>query len=171
MTKRTINFEEAKTTYGNGNGYGYGNGDGYGYGDGYGNGNGNGDGYGNGSLEYLVKFLVLVADKLVAKWVMKEPNQELKRIFIEAIGIDRFFSQLDAQVVHSDIDGCGNPRSLLRIPMTETTKGYLQAVRVVCPTTGRIYHLGVSPDVVTCQEAVASTFKLKPNNYHPERES
>ena len=99
-----------------------------------------------------------IADKLNAKWVLAEQNAEIKRELVEAMGLDRFFAQLEAQIMHSDIDGCGNLRALLRIPLPETNAGYLQAVRVVCPTTGRIYHLGVPSHVKTCQEAVASTF-------------
>ena len=90
---------------------------------------------------------------------------------IEAMGADNFFRQLDAQVIHSDIDGCGNTRQLLRIPLSDTEVGYVQAVKVVCPATGRVYHLGVPPTVKTCQEAVASTFGIKQDEYHPERET
>ena len=159
--------------YGSGYGYGSGSGSGYGYGYGYGYGSGSGygygDGYGDGDIRII--YWKAIAEKLSATWVLAENNQEIKRELIEAMGIDRFFSQLQAQVVHTDIDICGNQRLLLRIPMPEAEVGYLQAVRVVCPTTGRIYHLGVQPTVKTCKEAVASTFGMSFQEYSPERET
>ena len=140
-----------------------------GYGDGYGSGDGYGYGYGDGSG--LKKFLSMIADKLEARWVLQEKNTELRRMLIEAMGADRFFSQLETEVVHNDIDLQGNPRTLLRFKTIDAQAGYLQAVRVVCPTTGRVYHLGVPPKVKTCAEAVASTFKLTAKEYSPQRES
>ncbi len=92
-------------------------------------------------------------------------------MLIEAMGADRFFSQLKGKVIHADIDGCGNPRQLVRMPLEETATGFVQAVHVICPTTHREYYLGVPPDVETCQGAVAATFKIKTNEYNPERES
>ena len=155
--------------YGYGSGYGYGYGSGDGYGDGDGDGDGYGDGYGDGSN--MKEFFSLVADKLNAQWVLAEQNAELRRMLIEIMGADRFFAHLNATQIHSDIDGCGNPRALLRFKLTDAAAGYLQAVRVVCPTTGRVYHLGVPPAVKTCQEAVASTFNMRFKEYAPERES
>ena len=114
---------------------------------------------------------MLISDKLDALWVLAEPNQELRRIMIEAMGADNFFRQLNPVIVHEEIDGLGHPRTVLRIKMPDTKAGYVQAVRVVCPTTGRVYHLGVSPQAKTCQEAVAETFGIKPGEYHPDRES
>ena len=95
----------------------------------------------------------------------------MKRIAIEVLGPDQFFSELDSIVVHHDIDGMGNPRRLLRFPLQEAAAGYLQAVHVICPTTGREYYLGVPPQIQTCQEAVASTFRLSAQEYHPNRET
>ena len=163
------NFTDSQNSQlnGYGDGYGYGDGDGYGYGYGY----GSGDGSGDGSGEKPKEFLNLVANKLNAQWVLAEQNAELRRILIECMGADRFFSQLNATQVHSDIDRCGNPRALLRFKLNDAEVGYIQAVRVVCPTTGRVYHLGVPPTVKTCQEAVASTFKMNFKEYAPERES
>lgn len=90
---------------------------------------------------------------------------------IEVMGVDLFFRQLDCQIVHRDENALGQERVLLRIHLPETEAGYLQAVKVICPTTGREYYLGVLPTVKTCQEAVASTFGLKASEYNPRRES
>jgi hypothetical protein len=104
-------------------------------------------------------------------WVLQEHNTEIRREMIEAMGVDNFFRQLDTEIIHTDIDGYGNLRRLLRFPLSDTNAGYLQSVKVVCPTTHREYYLGVPPEVRTCQEAVASTFGMKPEQYKPERES
>ena len=154
--------------YGIGKGYGDGNRSGGGYGKGYGVGYNDGWGYDNLQGQ---EFLRLVADKLNTKWVLAEEDTEIKRIMMEVMGADRFFAQLEGQVIHQDIDGYGHPRLLIKIPLPDTMRGYVKGVRVTCPTTGRIYFLGVPPECQTCQEAVASTFRIKPDGYHPDRET
>jgi hypothetical protein len=169
-------------------GYGdYGHGNGYGSG-GYGNGDGTtGDGYGDGTGGYGVVYGLacgygetvnedclreyLAAVEFPPRHVFDLHNAEARRIAIEIIGADRFFGELGGWVVHQDTDGAGNQRRLVRVHLTDAEAGYLQAVHVVCPTTGREYYLGVRPDVTTCQEAVASTFNLKADEYAPVRES
>ena len=144
-------------------GYGTGYGDGYGYGSGSGSGDGSGDGDELAQYMGLVEFPAVLALTL--------PNAELRRAAIERIGPDRLFAELRPTVVHEDTDGVGNPRRLLRIPMPDAAAGYLQAVEVTCPTTGRVYHLGVPPTVSTCQAAVAATFGLSASEYQPVRET
>ena len=141
-------------------GYGSG-GDGY---DGY-------DGYGYGVACESYYDVAISAGVLQARHVLAEPNQELRRHLIQLLGPDKFFRGLEAVVVHADIDGCGNPRRLIRVPLRDAAKGYLQAVHVIDPTSGADYYLGVPPDVSTCQEAVANTFGLSAEDYQPERES
>ena len=108
---------------------------------------------------------------LKAEMCLKEASAEVKRIMIECLGPDRLFREIKATEIHRDIDGLGNPRRLIRIPMRETTAGYIQAVHVICPSTKREYYLGVKPNVKTCQEAVSSTFGIKSDEYILERES
>jgi hypothetical protein len=100
----------------------------------------------------------------------------MRQLAIEAFGLARLFSQKDVKIIHQDIDGVGNARQLLSafIVMKQGSRAVgvqIQAVRVICPTTGHEYYLGVKNGVRTCQEAVASTFGLKPNEYKPVRES
>ena len=148
-------------------GYGFVSSSGYGFG----SGDGAGFGFGSGAGVDPKWFFTLVAQSLQAEWVLSERNTEIKRKLIEAMGADRLFGQVNVVVAHQDIDGCNNPRQLVRFHLPDTRAGYLQAVRVICPTTGRVYYLGVPPTVKTCQEAVASTFGIKPDGYHPDRES
>lgn len=125
------------------------------------------------SMSVLREYLEATAQAgtLTASMAMKEPNMELRRVMIESLGADRFFSQLGGKVVHTDIDGCGNPRELVRLELVDAQAGYVQAVHVICPTTGRQYYLGVPPDVETCQQAVASTFGMTAEQYKPGRET
>ena len=151
--------------YGSGSGYGS-YGAGYGYGS-SGSGAGSGSGYGaaDGDSEYLTHA------RFKARRALDLPNAEMRRVVIERIGPESFFTELDASVVHADMDGHGHPRRLLRVPLADAEAGYLQAVQVVCPTTGRVYHLGVQPGVRDCQEAVASLFGLLSHEYAPVRET
>lgn len=141
-----------------------------------GDGSGHGSGHGCG-IEMLAgqlrEFIVALVDSgsLMAQHALTEENTELRRLIIECLGADRFFREALVETVHQDIDGHGHPRRLVRMPVTDAAAGYLQAVHVICPTTGREYYLGVPPDVKTCQEAVASTFGLQASEYHPVRES
>jgi len=166
--------------YGDGAGYGlglrYGEGDsegeGFGYGDdeGYGGGFVQGAGYGLDTRQALL-LSYFRAVPLPATLIMAETNAELKRILIEAKGIDKLFAELNPAIVHQDIDGYGHPRRLLAIKVREARNGELRAVQVVCPTTGREYILGVPSTVNTCQQAVASTFGMALHQYAPDRES
>lgn len=163
---------------GYGSGSGYGDGYGSGYGDGYGYGTGDGYGYGIGygierNETQLRSFLeqAIPGGGFTARMALDIHNAELKRIAIETLGPERFFLDLQSQIIHQDSDGVGNQRRLLRIPLSETEAGWVQAVHVICPTTGREYYLGVPPSVTTCQEAVASTFGLQAQEYQPVRET
>ena len=88
---------------------------------------------------------------------------------MEEIGVETIFGSGIAEVIHTDIDKQGNARKLLRLECKDAQGGYLVAVQVQCPTTGRIYHLLVPHTMRTCHEAVASTFGVM--DYDPVRES
>ena len=109
----------------------------------------------------------VIHGEYVAQEILGQSNAEVKRVMIERMGLESFFRQLQPEVVHEDIDGYGNPRRLLQIDLPEARNGVLRAVMVQCPSTGREYILGVPSSVQTCQAAVASTFGIKPNEYHP----
>ena len=146
---------------GSGSGYGSGDGSGYGYGD------GSGSGYGDDEILLALHN----TGQLRARLLLTLPNAEVRREWLQKLGPNALATELAATVQHSDLDGHGNPRSLLRLTLQDARLGYVQVVKVVCPTTGRVYHLGVPPTVLTCQDAVASTFALSGREYHPVRET
>ncbi len=88
--------------------------------------------------------------------VLQTRNAEIKRVMIEKIGLDKFFSGLqDVTVRHQDTDAFGNVMQLVKIALPEARDGFLQAIQVVCPSTGRKYFHLVPHEVSTCQEARA----------------
>ena len=166
--------------YGDIDGFGTGSGSGYGYGSGYGgygsgggggyiSGYGSDSGYGYGSA--LSVYCALARDSIPAELVLKEPNAEVRRLLLEALGVDWLAAKLAHTVIHQDTDGCGNPRELWRIQLMATRRGYIHLVHVVCPTTHRAYPLFVPSSTKTCQEAVAASFGMRSEEYHPVRES
>jgi hypothetical protein len=83
-------------------------------------------------------------------------NAEVLRLCSELMSADALASI--GQVRHSDEYG-----TLLSVKGLDA-----QLVRVTCPSTGRVYHLRVPPDVTTAREAVAWTFGLRAEEYQPQ---
>ncbi len=81
----------------------------------------------------------------------------------------RFFDELNADVLHTDVDGAGQPRRLLSVavPRDLTVDQKIVAVHVTCPSTGHEYLLRVPPTMTRCDEAVAWTFGMNADKYAP----
>ena len=109
----------------------------------------------------------VISGKYNAQDALGESNAEVKRAMIERMGAERFFGELRATKIHEDVDGHGNPRRLLEIPVAGFRSGKVRAVQVTCPSTGRVYYLGVPAECVTAQQAVAWTFGIKDTEYRP----
>ena len=110
---------------------------------------------------------------ITSQRALAEPNAELRRVMMEVMGTERFFSELQPEILHHDMDGPGHPRRLLRIALPNDPEGHMVGVDVQDPSTGRRYILRVRPDVKTCAEAVASTFPGLPPGarYKPDVEA
>ncbi len=107
-------------------------------------------------------------DALTAEQIQSEPNVEIRRVMLERFGHARYAQGIGAQVLHRDVDGLGNPRTLWSAPRAEDTP--LVMVEIVNSTpeldgTTRTYWLRVPPMVRTCQEAVAWTFGIEAAEY------
>ena len=100
------------------------------------------------------------APLMTAERILTLDNAELRRMMIEAVGHNALFQSAQTTLVHTDLDEQGNPRALLHLPCEDALGGILAACRVVCPTTGRVYHLLVDPQAKTCQAAVDGTFQV-----------
>jgi hypothetical protein len=130
--------------------------------------NGYGDGYGSGNgKEYWSA--AREEGTLSYRHVLMLENAELRREIAEMLGPERMFK--NAEAVHSDTDGHGKARQLLDIAMPDTKTGHLRAVEVTCPSTQRRFLLPVPSSVSTCQEAIAATFGMQPEQYAPEIET
>jgi len=91
--------------------------------------------------------------------VVAERNAEVARVLLERMGVERFASEADGgRIIHHDIDGQGNARRLVSIPMPNMPDREARVVVVECPSTHHQYVLGVPPRIATCQAAVAWTF-------------
>lgn len=115
--------------------------------------------------------LVTVAD------IDGESNEEVRRVMIERYGVEKYVADADFKVVDSDVDGCGQPRRLLK-------RHNFTVVDVVNSTadadgTRRRYFIPVDPGLrpllpdgrlgdpqkLTVLNAVASTFGLTGKEY------
>ena len=101
-----------------------------------------------------------------------ETNAERRRALMGILGSDRFAAMLDLEEVHRESWGphpeWQQEAVLLRTREIDPVAGeHLQFVRVTCPSTGRVYHLCVPPNVGTAREAVAWTFGKRAEEYLP----
>ena len=97
--------------------------------------------------------------------ILAESNSALRHVLLERFGLERFFSEANAQVIDTDRDA-GGERKLLRVPIAGDED--LVCVLVHCPSTGRRYILRVPPTMKTCREAIAWTAGFdNPDLYRP----
>jgi hypothetical protein len=111
-------------------------------------------------------------EEITRDTLVRETNAERRRALMEILGSDRFAALLDLEEVHREAWGphpeLQQEAVLLRTRRIDPVSGeHLQFVRVTCPSTGRVYHLCVPPDVETAREAVAWTFGKEAGDYLP----
>jgi hypothetical protein len=108
-------------------------------------------------------------ESITAEEILREPNQELRRVLLERMGLDRFFAASQPTVLHEDRDA-GGRRRLLRIDLADQEA--IVCVQVQCPSTGSKYLLRVPPEMLTCHEAIAWTAGYaNPSDYRPAMET
>lgn len=119
-----------------------------------------------GNKEFWIAFL---ARELDSRRVLTIPNAEIRREVMEHMDMAKLMAS--ATIIDKDVDKQGNMRALLHLPCEDAEHDILAAIRVMCPTSGRVYHLLVDPQSKTCQEAVASTWGMSAEEYNPIYES
>ena len=88
----------------------------------------------------------MAPDSLTSKDVLESTNAEVRRVMIERIGPSNFMNQIEAKVIDIDDHNLNGKRCLM--------KGSEVAFLVcACPSTSRVYHMQVDPEVKTCEEA------------------
>lgn len=108
--------------------------------------------------------VIKAPEKLTAERINKEPNAEIRRVLLERFGQDRFIVDSGLKPVHEDETG-----QLFKAELEGDEP--LAMIRVVDATSKKPYWLRVPPTMKTAKEAVAWTFNLKPEDYHPIQES
>jgi len=117
----------------------------------------------------------LIEEPIKLEMIDKEQNAEIRRMMLERYGFDKYIQDCGAEIIHEDKSPAdGTPRKLLK----KTIEGDedLLMVQLTNSTaepdgTFKLYHLRVRPDVTTCQEAVASTFRMTAKEYRPAIET
>jgi len=138
-----------------------------------------------GSVSYFFqgvmvpKDFVINPDKITYEEILNNPNAEVRRVGMEIYGFDRLLAEGKVKIIHED----KNISATLIHINVKPTKGrhdenedeYLALVKVKDGTpsiTGdfKFYFLRVPPEVTTCKQAIAWTFRRTKNDYHPSIE-
>ena len=114
--------------------------------------------------------IIMKPETITLDQVVKENNQEIRRIMLDRYGWDRILCDLHACVEHEDNTG--------KLMSTYRLGEYLAGedeiakfVLVVDPSTNRKYSLRVPPETKTAREGVAWTFGQKEDEYNPIKET
>jgi hypothetical protein len=91
-------------------------------------------------------------ESITAEMVLGEQNIERRRIMLERMGMEKFFMESNAEVLHQDRDP-GGERRLLRMPIPDDED--LVCLSVICPSTERRYIIRVPPTITNCRQAAA----------------
>jgi len=116
-------------------------------------------------------FRAQLSENLSIDDIIKEENAELRRIMVEAFGLERFIRE--AKGVPLAADECGE---LYRLDIGGANDEPMVVVKVRNSTpepdgSYRDYFLRVPPFMLTARAAVAWTFGLKASEYEPEAQS
>ncbi|MCY3411345.1 MAG: hypothetical protein INQ03_06885 [Candidatus Heimdallarchaeota archaeon] len=109
----------------------------------------------------LDDYLMEYRQDLSGQDILAVHNQEIRRRLIRRMGYTKFVREVRGRVIHRD-----GSSQLVKIISPRGQEDYV-FVRVVCPSTGDTYIIRVPPDMRTCRQAVAWTFGLTEDQYHP----
>jgi hypothetical protein len=110
--------------------------------------------------------VILDPDALTREDFLGESNVESRRVIQERMGAERFLRELDATYIDGSAQGV-----LYEVALLDDIDRVARYVQVADPSTGREYFLRVPPEISTAEEAVAWTFGLNTDEYHPAQES
>lgn len=114
--------------------------------------------------------IIMEPETITLEQVLKEDNQEIKRVMLERFGYGKLLLELKAKQIHKDKFGALFETSRLGEYLQGEDK-VARFVRVKDPSTDREYMLRVPPDMQTARNAVAWTFDIKPEAYAPQQET
>jgi hypothetical protein len=119
-------------------------------------------------IESISDYMLLIEMKhktLKARDITRCKNAEIRRQLLEGFGYEKFVEQMGGQTIHVDGD-----YKLIKIDWHKDEEP-IKLVRVKDSSTDRWYILRVPPEVRTCKQALAWTFGLEPEQYHPVKET
>lgn len=136
------------------------------------------------------RWVIEQPEQITATKVDAEQNAEVRRVMLERLGMGRYIAESDAEVVDEDKDSLGHPRKLLAKTIDGTRLLVLQVTNSTPEPDGthRTYLLNVHPQLrpippvdsgktlgepqkLTCHNAVASTFYMRGEEWHPDMET
>jgi hypothetical protein len=112
--------------------------------------------------------------------ILTEPNAELRRVLMErydhAHGKGAFIQACGAKVLDSAVqpmpgDGPEMINELLSIDLPDDDERHMVCLKIIDPSTGRIYIIRVPPDMRTVRSALAWSFDVPPKDYVLEQET
>ena len=110
--------------------------------------------------------VILAPERLSREDVLHEKNVEVRRVMQERMG-QRFVSELGGQVIDSGPRG-----TLYEVRLSaDDPEGVARYVQVQDTSTERQYFLRVPPTIQTAAEAVAWSFNIPVEDYHPAQET
>lgn len=110
--------------------------------------------------------VVLAPERLAHEDFLQEPSVEVRRVIQERMG-GRFVAELGGQVIDH---GSRGTLYEVRLP-ADDPEGVAHYVQVQDASTERQYFLRVPPTVRTAAEAVAWSFQVALEEYHPTQET
>jgi hypothetical protein len=112
---------------------------------------------------------IIERDSLTAEDVDEERNTEVRRRLLDLFGLERYLSQTNAEMVHTD--ECGE--LWRRIQVNDEALLMLKVRNSTPEPNGSIkdYVLRVPPTMTTARAAVAWTFGMTEEEYKPEKET
>ena len=103
--------------------------------------------------------------------VLAHTNTEVRYVGIKIVGMDRVLESNNTTIIHKDKQ---KNQILFQIKgIFEEPVSYVKVVNSTQEPDGtyKDYYLCVPPDMKTCQQAVAWTFRLEEQEYQPEQET
>ena len=131
----------------------------------------------HGSLFYYYENIrvpphfVTKPESITLQEVLAHPNTEVRFVGMKIVGMDKVMNDKDTKIVHRDEE---KNQVLFQIKGIFTDP--VSYVKVVNSTqepdgTYKDYYLCVPPDMKTCKQAVAWTFRLSAKEYEPSQET
>lgn len=108
---------------------------------------------------------------LTVEEVLKHPNQEVKYVGMKIVGFDRVMKHKNTKIVHKDPE---TDQVLFEIRgVFDEPMKYVRVWNSTAELDGTFkpYYLCVPPEVKTCKEAVAWTFRKTADQYSPSQET